>query len=603
MSETVERRDIHDGKLAQQPGLRGLSLSAASTMHQMAFRGKQVEIDDLSASETFDFVVAGAGVSGLAAAYYYRQRFGADAKILIVDPLDDFGGHAARNEFTVGGKKLIGYGGSESFQSPATTFTPEVRALFAELGIDLAKFSRQYFAHSLYSKLGLSRASFFSAETFGRDTLVRGDPSAWVSDDVLPENLNARPIEAFLADFPLPEGSRQHLIDVFKSDRVRLERFSTVEGRLAYLAQTSYADFLRVDWRLPADAAAYFAHRTLDFFGLPASKISALDARHYGYPGFQGIDLPSDHTKGEGPLDEPYVYHFPDGNASLARLLVRALIPGIAPGQTMEDIVLADFDYSKLDSPANNVRIRLGCTAAHVKNSSDGYVDIGIVQGDSVQRIRSRHATMACFNMAIAYVLRDLPAEQAAALKENVKAPLVYTTVAVRNWLPWVKLGVHDIYGVDTFHVRAKLDFPVSMGGYSCTTDPNEPILLHLVHVPCVEDPQIDPRSALRKARSSLMKKDFAFFETAVRSDLTRMLGPGGFDADRDIAAITVNRWSHGYAYSLNNLVESTEEGEKTMALARRRVGQVTIAGSDAGWNAYAHTAIDEARRAVAELP
>ena len=205
--------------------------------------------------------------------------------------------------------------------------------------------------------------------------------------------------------------------------------------------------------------------------------------------------------------------------------------------------------------------------------------------------------------MAIGYFLRDVPAQQAAALKQNVKAPLIYTTVALRNWRPWVKLGVHDIYGVDTFYCRAKIDYPVSIGGYTCPTDPNEPILVHLVHVPCVEDEALDPRAALRKARATLFNKDFASFESAVRSDLTRMLGPGGFDADRDIAAILVNRWSHGYAYSLNTLAESQQEGLQTRDLACQRVGNVTIAGADAAWDAYAHSAIDAAKRAVDELP
>ena len=208
---------------------------------------------------------------------------------------------------------------------------------------------------------------------------------------------------------------------------------------------------------------------------------------------------------------------------------------------------------------------------------------------------------MACFNMLIPYVTGGLPGDQAAALRLNVKSPLVYSNVLVRNWKPWAELGVHEIYGVASHHSRVKLDYPVAMGGYRNPTRPEEPMLLHLVHVPT--SPGIDePRSALRASRSLMLRTAFADYEAAIRKDLSRMLTPGGFDPQRDILAITVNRWSHGYAWGLNTLVDSAGEAEAAMKLARRPVGNVTIANSDSGWSAYAHAAIDQAHRAVSEL-
>jgi spermidine dehydrogenase len=81
------------------------------------------------------------------------------------------------------------------------------------------------------------------------------------------------------------------------------------------------------------------------------------------------------------------------------------------------------------------------------------------------------------------------------------------------------------------------------------------------------------------------------------------MLGPGGFDAERDVLAITVNRWSHGYSWGANTLVDEWAEHERVIETARRPQGRVTIANSDSGWSAYAHVAIEEAKRAVGELP
>src|SRR6202008_2447908 len=98
-----------------------------------------------------------------------------------------------------------------------------------------------------------------------------------------------------------------------------------------------------------------------------------------------------------------------------------------------------------------------------------------------------------------------------------------------------------------------------------------------------------------------LLDMTFADFENKIRDELDRMLAEGGFSAARDIAAITVNRWPHGYGYVENSLFDADGYGE-TLARARRRSGRVTIANSDAGGDAYAHLAIDQAARAVREL-
>ena len=184
----------------------------------------------------------------------------------------------------------------------------------------------------------------------------------------------------------------------------------------------------------------------------------------------------------------------------------------------------------------------------------------------------------------------------------NVKAPLVYVKVTVRNWKAWLERGVHEISNPMGFFSRVKLDYPVSLGDYRCPRAPDEPMVLHLVHVPVVREPTLDLRTRLRGARALLYTTPFDTFERQARDELTRMLGPGGFDADADIAAITVNRWGHGYSYTENSLFDAPANGSEPRELARARVGRVTIANSDAAWDPYAHAAIAEAHRAVNEL-
>jgi spermidine dehydrogenase len=580
-------------------GLRGQHDGGFEAAHAQAFDRREYLLGGLPVESQFDCIVVGAGISGLAAAWFYRQRFGRDARILVLDNHDEFGGHARRNEFTVGDRLLIGYGGSESLQSPAAKFSPVVNTLLAALGVDIERFGR-YFDQSLYPGLGLSRGSFFDRDRFGRDRLVSGDPTDWVCDDIPRHGRNGRPIERFIADFPVSELARRQLLELYATPRVTLDRFTSGTAREAYLARTSYTRFLRDDWGLGDDAIAYFAGRPLDFFGLPPNLISAIDASRFAYPGFAGISLPKYATMDE--LTEPYIYHFPDGNASIARLLVRSLVPSAIPGSTMEDIVLARARYEELDRPSHRIRIRLDSTVVRVANGAAG-VEVGYLDNRSraLHRLRARHVVMACFNSLIPYVLAGLPDAQASALRRNVKSPLVYTKVLVSNWRPWVQLGVHEIYGVASHHSRVKLDYPVTMGGYHHPERADEPMVLHLVHVPTV--PGIDePRAALRASRALLLQKTFADYEDAVRRDLSRMLGPGGFDDRRDILAITVNRWSHGYAWGGNSLLDGDEDDADTMRRARRPVGRVTIANSDAGWSAYAHAAVDQAHRAVGEL-
>ncbi len=582
-------------------GLRGQHDGSFEAAHSMSFEGRRYGVEGLAVEEEYDCIVVGAGISGLAAAHYYQARFGRQARILVLDNHDDFGGHARRNEFRAGGRLLIGYGGSEALQSPHASFSPEVDALMRELGVDTARF-RTLFDQQLYPGLGLSRGSFFDRERFGTDRLVTGDPTAWVSDDIPRQRRNGRPLEAFIGDFPMSPESRRRLLELHTSARVDLARLPDDGSRQDYLSRVSYTQFLRRDWGLPEEAIAYFDGRTRDFSGLPPHLLPALDCGLYAYPGFAGIRLPKD-AEAEAELAEPYVYHFPDGNASIARLLVRSLVPAAVPGRTMDDVVLAVARYGELDRPRNPVRIRLASTVVRVVNG-EASVDVAVIAhaDRSLHRLRARHVVLACFNMLVPYVLDGLPPAQVAALRRNVKLPLVYSNVLVADWRPWQRLGVHEIYGVASFHSRVKLDYPVSMGGYRCPRDPAEPMVLHLVHVPVVAGIS-DPRTAARAARHVLLTRPFAEYEAAIRTDLTRMLGPGGFDAERDVLAITVNRWSHGYSWGTNTLVDDWAAHQEAVGAARQPFGRVTIANSDSGWSAYAHVAIDEARRAVDELP
>ena len=244
----------------------------------------------------------------------------------------------------------------------------------------------------------------------------------------------------------------------------------------------------------------------------------------------------------------------------------------------------------------------LGPEESWMLEAAGAFTLVGYSRAGALHRVRARHCVLACYNMIIPYLLRDLSAEQSHALAQNVKFPLVYTKVVIRNWQSFMKLGVHEIYAPSQPYSRVKLDYPVDIGGYSHPRDPNQPIGLHMVYVPTSPNTGMDARTQARVGRGKLYGMSFEYMEGMIRDQLQAMLGPVGFDHQKDIQAITINRWSHGYSYFSNSLFDDEQESEKLMNLARTKVGNVTIANSDAAWDAYAHAAIDEAWRAVGEL-
>jgi spermidine dehydrogenase len=581
-------------------GLRGSTDDAYGVMHALAIDRRGFDIDRLEAEESYDLVVIGAGLAGLTAAWAYRERM-PSARVLILDNHDDFGGHARRCEFRVGKRLLLGYGGSESMVAPQVRFAGELGRILRSLRIYPERFERERVFHrTLYPRMGLSKSVFFDRETFGRDKLVTGDPLLLGFDEYAPDNPGARTVASFLADCPLSAEARQGLTELFAGTRDYLDG-TTPEEKVVKLAKLSYRAFLTEVCRLPADAANFFQGRSSDNFGFGIDCISAIDAMGEGFPGAKALRI-EDKASGHAEDRTAYVHHFPDGNASLARALVRSLINGSAPGRTMEDLVSTVFDYGRLDRLGAPVRLRLQSTAVKVRNSADGSgVDIGYVKGGNLLRVRAKSAVVATYGSVMPYICPEMGQERAELMRANVKAPLVYTKVFVRNWHSFVELGTHKISAPTSFHTTVKLDYPVSLGGYKFPRRPNEPMGLHLVHVP-VDGKGQDTRTQARKGREQLLRTSFADFERAIRSDLDRMIGPGGFDAGRDILGITVNRWSHGYSYAPNSLFDDVEAMSKRTVAGKAKIGNIAFANSDTAWDAYAHAAMEEAVRAVGEL-
>jgi spermidine dehydrogenase len=585
-------------------GLRGSHPGAFETAHQMALEkrtewGPAAEPDPVE----YDLVVVGAGVSGLAAAFFFREQH-PDARVLLLDNHDDFGGHAKRNEFAWNGRTILGYGGSQSLEAPGA-YSDVAKGMLRRIGVETKRLEDAY-DQDFYRRHGLATGIYFDRATYGTDRLLRAgfvDPSAF-----LPVARSGVAVADAVAEMPLSEPARRELQQLFGGSEDLLPDRSILEEP-GYLATISYRDFLTKHLGIEQpEVIALLQDMTSNYFGIGIDGAPALETLGFGLPGLGSTSL----GRVEGLLRrglrwvlEPYVYHFPDGNASVARLLVRSLIPAVAGGSTMEDVVTQEFDYGALDREGEEVRLRLDSTVVRVEHDGDprnaSRVGVTYVRRGRTERVQAGRAILACWNMAVPFLCPELPDAQKEAMRTLVKVPLVYTSVLLGNWRAVEKAGVAIAHCPGSWHQQCIVDFPVSLGDYRFSGGPDEPIVMHMNRVPL--EPGLPPRDQHRIGRSRLLATTFENIEREIRTHLGGMLGAAGFDPARDIEAITTNRWPHGYAWNPNPLFDPEyAPGEAPHEIGRRRLGRIAIANSDAGARAYLDEAIDQAWRAVGEL-
>jgi len=551
----------------------------------------------INTGEHYDLVVVGAGLSGLAAAFTYRQQAGMDKSVLLIDPLDDFGGHAKRNEYiSRSGKTLTGYGGSQSLDTPSF-FSPAVHQLLRDVGIELKRFE-SWFDQDWQKKRKLAESAlFFCKEQWGQDKLVirTEDTREWVEQT------------------PLNAKAKADLIKLIDSPDNFLPKLSR-EDKLQKLSEITYQEFLLNYAKVDAELVSLYQSSTMAYFGAGIDAVSALDAWTNGSPGFDGMDLgeavhknmaPSGRVNFAGP--DPYIHHFPEGNAGVARALVRKLIPAALPGNTMEAISLARLDYQQLDKANEKVRIRLHSTVVKVEhqgnpdNADKVTVSYADEQGNPFS-VNASHVVLACWNRVIPYLTDELEPSQIDALNDQQKVPLIYGNVLIRNWKAFDKLKIDSFSARGHFWRSVGIDFPVSVGNYRFAQSPDEPVLLHLSKV-FAQSGVANAREQFRLARWQLLNLSFSEMERSIRDLLNRALGAGGFNAARDIEAITLNRWAHGYAYEYMRPWDTYwPDGELPIFRARKPWGRIAIANADSGAYAYAHSALDQGIRAVRDL-
>ncbi len=565
-------------------GLRGSHPGSNDNAHARAWSGKSDWGPTSRLSESYDLVVVGGGLSGLAAAYFFQQKHGRDKKVLILDNHDDFGGHAKRNEHTIDGNTRISYGGSQTLTNPKYA-SEVVFDLLKDIGVDLGRFDTAYDC-DFFKRNNLGSVTYFNEAVFGEDKVVRHPYCNYPNyvEGVLPGKLSN---EEAAQQAPLSEKGKEQLLRVLNGGLHTLD--VPKEELRNYVRTHSYFDYLKVTLGVDDPGVLRMARNSgLDWASSGTDTMSIASAKSCGALGFAPVAVYDE--------DNPYIHHFPDGNAGIARALVNKLIPNVAEGGNAEELVLAKFDYSELDKRSNQTRIRLNSTVVNVehggdsKNASDVFVNY--VSDNNLYQVKAKSVVMACYNMIIPHIVSGLPEEQSAALKLQGKSPLQYTTVGLRNWRAMKEQEIGVAMSPGNMHQAVLMDFPVSMGGYEYTKSPDEPCVIQMISCPYgqVGLPRLDQ---YREARARMLGLQFDDYEQEIRSHLSGMFSKELFSFDKDVVSISVNRWAHGYA--------AGGPGDSTR-IGRQPFGRITIANSDSAPGADAKTAIMMGHRAVNEL-
>ena len=571
-------------------GMRGSHVGSFEISHALAWSGeKPTEFTDLD--EEYDMIVVGAGISGIAAAYLYQQQAGKDKHILLLDNHDDFGGHAKRNEFHYDDHMILAAGGSGNFQD-SYGYAPETKKLIKDIGFDLEQI-RQSTEPNYF---GMPQGMYLQGDDSTSDTLIHGNwPYAWYGMGDYKDLINA---------LPLADSEKEKVIGFVDGSR-SLEKELPSEDLKRSLRSINYKAFLTDYVGLQEETCAlWHSYMSLTYL-VGIDCLSIHEGLKAGLPGASVLSEEAIAALELSDQEAEYdIVWMPDGNASLCRQMVRTLIPSVAPGTTFEDLVTARFDYSQLDKADNSVRLRLNSSVVNVVNNDDQTVSVSYVQQGKNNRVKAKRCILACYNGLIASMCPELSQQQKDNLLYGVKGPMLIANVLLRDGRAFYGADSEIIQCPNSPFTLVTKAPPTSLGQYKATSNPDDPMVVYMLAAPAAipNEGGLTTRDLYRIGRSDVYSTSFESYEEDIRAQLTGMFGPRGFDADRDIEAITLNRWPHGYAYSRFELFDPDwPEGEAPYELGRKQIGRISIANSDSEARSTLNGAIMAAWRAVQE--
>ena len=545
--------------------------------------------------ETYDLVIVGAGISGLAAGYTYHKTRPASS-VLMLDQHPIFGGEAKQNEFAVDGFRLTAPQGSTGIVVPFT------RAKDAGMWTHFTK------------DLGFPDEFVFQKPTgLSNDTLIPHD--AWFPMHIGWEQSDTgffyegkgwvkNPWRDGFQNAPIPDASKRALLgmDLFRTPPVR-------EDWEKWLDSITYEQFLTDVMGIRGEALREVTRyinpvAAAEGCGLGADVISAYSAYNFLLPGVIGYYRYQ--NGGVDPTDELYLASFPGGNAGTARCFVKKIIPGAFRGEyRLADILNSPVQWEQLDRPNQPVRMRVSSTVIEVahldaSDASKG-VHVTYVRGGKLFRVRAKAAICASQQHVNRHICRDVPPDYREAMNSFHHAPMLTVNVAVRNWKFMERLGIASARWFEGFgwwlSLRRNLEIE---GQQTMPLDPSKPVVFSLYNpfpLPGVPFPE-----QCTAARMQLFNMPYREIELGVRTQFAKMFADYGFDAQHDIAGIVANRWGHAYVVDPPGFFFGKDGKPAAKDVLRNRYNRIAFAHSELSGQQMWETAAAEGERAAQQI-
>ncbi|MGI9286930.1 MAG: NAD(P)-binding protein, partial [Pseudomonadales bacterium] len=514
--------------------------------------------DIITLDEEYDVAIVGGGISGLGAASELMDSF-PNCKGLILDNHPIFGGTAKLNEFEIDGVRLYGPQGSNGFVIP-----PEYKGDAKPTLSDSLEHMDSYW----YSRLNLPREYTFG-ELNGTDKKIRMmkenyaaffhhyqqyDMAQYYPKDMKGLNPGSPPkmdLNGWSKDLkgaPIPDDFKKELLDTITNKKRPFE--GEPEQIAKWLDSMTYKEYLEKHMGYSERVTDYFESFLSSGAGIGADVITAFLPYSYGMPGFGGY---INYKSAFGAAER---YSFPGGNATISHAFLKNIIPeGIEGDQSIEDISQGKINFDALDRPDLQVRMRLSATVTYVehtdknKSKADG-VWVCYTKEGKAYRVKAKSVIMASGSWVAKHVVRDLEAYYKEALNEFQNSPFLVANVALNNWHFMEKLGACSVtypYTEAGFGIGCSIRAPMHLGAYKPPINPAKPAILTFYAPLFVKEvgEHMDLKTKCLLARHKLYSTPYAEYEKRILKQMELMFADYGFDAERDINSIVLNRWGH----------------------------------------------------------
>jgi spermidine dehydrogenase len=568
----------------------GNTPEVVNTAHLLRDRRLPTEFD-VEHTEECDMAIVGGGMAGLGAALEFSDKRGTDQTCVLLDNHPMIGGEAKENEFSVNGERLIAPQGANGFFVPPPSGDYGDPYYYAKLGIPREFTFRDWpaeqkplrFCNDNYGYLvaGLqnktSTGHFFANDDRQKD--------AWAID----------PFSNQLADTPLNTKAKANLARWFAAGN--LKDFHNAEDARRGLDTMSYEEFLKSALGAGDEGARHADLFLASACGLGSDAVSAYAAYQLPMPGlFDSLLLGSSRR-----------VSFPGGNSGFVRHFLKRLIPeAIAGESTFEEIVTNPINPAALDRPGQPIRMRTNSTVlsvAHDGQPGDSEaVSLIYKRSGKYYGLRAKSVVMATGSWITKHVVRDLPETHMAACSEFLHAPFLVANVALTNWRFLHKLGCTAAIwdrDDDGFGFTCNIRNPMQIGQYNPPLHPDQPIVLSF-YTP-FHRPGLDPKAQVAMGRAELLSTSYKQYESKILKQMLRLFGSSGFDPERDVAGLILNRWGHAYSVPYPGFYGGAS-GQGPGDVLRTNVGRISFAHSELAGLQHYGPAADEGRRAYQQV-